>query len=636
MDIAVLLAGLRFDSQQKIVSGVLNKALQDDANVYIFTCDIETEATKGYDDGEHNVFSLVQLDAYDGVILHGDSIRRRDLVDKLVREINAVHLPAVSFNSKHSGFMCVESENFYGIYQLVHHLVKNHGVRRINYISGPKSSSDAQDRLDAYKIALGENKIPYEEQRVYYGDWYTESGAGAMEYFLQADEEVPEAIVAANDEMALGAFYVLEELGYRIPEDVLITGYDNALVGKYHYPRLTSVKRPEEAMGELAYQMLKAKKNGESVDENKSLMCQPVYAGSCGCAERRVEDTKILRRRYVKEKNHVSTFSNIIRFSAADFTGAETDEALFKVIAYYAQKMKLQEFYLCMCEEEESEEEVYSGIKKVDESRKEYTDRMHIPLMCRNGVFSSHGSFPRKDLLPKEYTEGRKRTFYTVVPLHYQEYCYGYFVLVNNRLQIDSDLFQLFLININNALENIREKRLLNRMINQLDKMWIYDTLTGVFNRAGFFKFSAAVIDEARRRKHIAFIVFLDLDGLKQINDRYGHDEGDKYIKAIAEVLGKVRRHGELLMRYGGDEFVILAQGERDGDAERYVERVYAEMEKYNVLTENQFQLRASIGYTLLNLEKDVDIHEAIDAADQEMYKVKKRKKSQGQGNTGG
>lgn len=476
MDIAVLLAELRYDSQQKIVSGVLDEALRDDTNVYIFTCDIKAEATREYDDGEHNVFSLVQLDSYDGVILHGDSICKRELVDELVRKIGEAQLPAVSFNEKHPGFMCVESENFYGIYQLVNHLIKHHGARKIHYISGPKNNTDAQDRLDAYKIALGENRIAYEESRVYYGDWSSVSGTAAMEYFVQMGDGIPDAVVAANDEMALGALCVLEELGYGVPEDVLVTGYDNALAGKYSYPRLSSVKRPEKEMGKLAYQMLRAKWQGEILDESRSLMCQPVYAGSCGCTERKPEDTKILRRRFVKEKNHVSFFSNIIQFSAADFTAVETYEELFKAIEYYAQRMKLQEFYLCMCEGDEAEEEGVVGTTTYIQGgrgvkREEYTDKMYIPIMCREGVFSEYGSFERENLLPEEFTKGRKGTFYTVAPLHYQDYCYGYFVLVNSRLQIESNLFQLFIMNINNALENIRKKQLLNKVINQLDEM---------------------------------------------------------------------------------------------------------------------------------------------------------------------
>ena len=89
----------------------------------------------------------------------------------------------------------------------------------------------------------------------------------------------------------------------------------------------------------------------------------------------------------------------------------------------------------------------------------------------------------------------------------------------------------------------------MNAMVERLNRMWVYDTLTGIFNRAGFFKFSSAIVKEAQERGKPLFVLFLDLDGLKKVNDQYGHDEGDAYIKAMANVLNQVRKHGELLMR---------------------------------------------------------------------------------------
>lgn len=84
---------------------------------------------------------------------------------------------------------------------------------------------------------------------------------------------------------------------------------------------------------------------------------------------------------------------------------------------------------------------------------------------------------------------------------------------------------------------------MMNSMVHRLNRMWIYDTLTEVFNRAGFFKFAPNLIHEAIDRKENLFILFLDLDGLKSVNDRYGHDEGDAFIKAMGMILRQL--HGK-------------------------------------------------------------------------------------------
>ena len=72
-------------------------------------------------------------------------------------------------------------------------------------------------------------------------------------------------------------------------------------------------------------------------------------------------------------------------------------------------------------------------------------------------------------------------------------------------------------MNINNALENVRKQEVMNAMVERLNRMWVYDTLTGIFSRAGFFKFSSAIVKEAQERGKPLFVLFLDLDGLKKV-----------------------------------------------------------------------------------------------------------------------
>ena len=168
---------------------------------------------------------------------------------------------------------------------------------------------------------------------------------------------------------------------------------------------------------------------------------------------------------------------------------------------------------------------------------------------------------------------------------------------------------------------------MLNSMVQRLNRMWVYDTLTGVFNRAGFFKFAPNVIKEAISKRNKLFVLFLDLDGLKRINDRYGHDEGDSFIRAMGNVLSKVRGHGELLMRYGGDEFVMMAQDFTKEDADHYIERIQKGIDEYNADSGKPYLLAASIGYSIVEPYENMDIEDLIESADREMYKVKNEKK---------
>lgn len=630
MKIAVLVGGLRFDSQRRIMNGILEKAAEDDTNIYVFSCDAWTYSTSGYNQGETAILSLPDFADYDGVILHGDTIYDKDVINKAVRDIKQAKVPCISLNVKHRGMLYMGMENDSGIYDLVEHLIVTHHAGKLAFISGPKENHDAAGRLRSFKKALSDHGIKADSRYIYYGDYHPESGREAVEYFARRRGEFPDAVVAANDEMAMGAFYGLQDMGYDVPGRVLLTGYDCAFAGRNSCPKITSVERPERELGGLAYLKLKAFIKGEDFQMEEDLKCKPVYSGSCGCDDGPEEDINEFKREIIRDKLHVTSYSEIIKSSSADFTGVPTFEQLLVEIKRYIRIMNPEEFYLCMCVIQENTPA--DGVSYIDEiahreALTEYTPLICIPLMYRYGNFGRYGRFPVKELLPVKMTAEDKGKFYTIIPLHYQSRYYGYCVLGNSRLMMDSELFHLFIMNINNALENIRKQNLMNAMLQKLNRMWVYDTLTGIFNRAGFFKFAPGIIEEAKRKNNTLFILFLDLDGLKGINDKYGHDEGDTFIKAMGNILNQVRRHGELLMRYGGDEFVVLSQGYTDEDARDYIERVRKEIEKYNESANKPYLLDASMGYNIVKPADNLNLEDLIESADREMYKAKKEKK---------
>ncbi|MGN0376293.1 MAG: diguanylate cyclase domain-containing protein [Suilimivivens sp.] len=630
MKIAVLMGGLRFDSQRRIMDGILEKALEDETNVYVFTCDSWTYSTINYSQGETEVFSLPDFSSYDGVIFHGDTVYDKNVINKVVNKIRQANVPCISLNVKHPGMLYVGMENDSGVYEMVEHLLFAHGARKFAFIAGPDGNSDSNGRLRSFLNALADNNIPFDKNYIYYGDYHPESGNKAIDCFCNLQGEFPDAIVAANDEMALGAFYALQERGYKVPENVLLTGYDHAFVGRNHYPKITTVERPETELGRRAYEKLKDFIYSGRIGDDEILKSMLVFSESCGCKDMLPENEMDFRSKIIRDKLHITSYSEIIKSSSVDFTGAPTYEQLLEEIRRYIKIIDPEEFYMCMCVVKEPLSA--DGTFHIEENVKlteltEYSSKICIPIVYRQGKFESYGRFEVEKLLPEEYIAGNKGEFYTVVPLHYQDRCYGYCVLRNSRLMMDSELFHLFIMNINNALENLRKQNMLNAMVQKLNRMWVYDTLTGVFNRAGFFRYAPRVIQEAIEKNYKLFVLFLDLDGLKGINDRYGHDEGDNFIRSMGNVLSKIHGHGELLMRYGGDEFVVLAQNFTKEDAQNYIAKIQVGIENYNAISGKPYRLDASMGYSIVEPYENMNLEDLVESADREMYKVKNEKK---------
>ncbi|MGC4092571.1 MAG: substrate-binding domain-containing protein [Polyangiaceae bacterium] len=166
-----------------------------------------------------------------------------------------------------------------------------HGCRRIAFIRGPTTSAEADLRYAAYQECLRDNGLPFRDQLVAVGNFDLSSGVAAMERVLSSGESF-DAVVASNDNMALGAAQVLQSRGIRIPHQVLLAGFDDFPLARFANPPLTSVRQPLQRLGQLAVETLLASIEGRSVAELVEVPSELVLRQSCGCAYKVIQRRK--------------------------------------------------------------------------------------------------------------------------------------------------------------------------------------------------------------------------------------------------------------------------------------------------------------------------------------------------------
>ncbi|MBF0520365.1 MAG: GGDEF domain-containing protein, partial [Nitrospirae bacterium] len=161
----------------------------------------------------------------------------------------------------------------------------------------------------------------------------------------------------------------------------------------------------------------------------------------------------------------------------------------------------------------------------------------------------------------------------------------------------------------------------------RLQTLSILDELTGLYNRRGFYTLAEKQIKIAKRYTRQMTLVFLDLDGLKQINDTLGHEAGDIAIVGASSVLKEAFRESDIIARIGGDEFIVLVTDSDSLDVDTIRTRIREGADTYNN-TENQpFKLSISDGVVPYDPESDISIDELTKQADALMYENKMRKK---------
>ncbi|MDQ6830229.1 MAG: diguanylate cyclase [Gemmatimonadota bacterium] len=167
-----------------------------------------------------------------------------------------------------------------------------------------------------------------------------------------------------------------------------------------------------------------------------------------------------------------------------------------------------------------------------------------------------------------------------------------------------------------------------NQLRMALRSMSLVDELTGLYNRRGFVTLARQQLKMADRMSRRVAQVFVDLDGLKWINDNFGHAEGDRALVETAELLRDVFRESDIVARIGGDEFVVLALEETEPADEIFAARLRSAISRHNALTPRMYPLAVSIGVATYDPADPCALDELMQRADRLMY-VEKRGKRQ-------
>ena len=172
------------------------------------------------------------------------------------------------------------------------------------------------------------------------------------------------------------------------------------------------------------------------------------------------------------------------------------------------------------------------------------------------------------------------------------------------------------------------QAKLLGEQAQILERLASHDELTGLYNRRGLATVGEQLLYEARRSGTSLGVLFIDLDGLKTINDRFTHRAGDAALRAIATIMQGVAGQTDVAARIGGDEFCLVAHDATAASVEELAERIDKAVDRHNRQAADQFDVSVSIGRVLFDARTSGSIGDLIEHADSSMYDRKARRVS--------
>ena len=173
----------------------------------------------------------------------------------------------------------------------------------------------------------------------------------------------------------------------------------------------------------------------------------------------------------------------------------------------------------------------------------------------------------------------------------------------------------------------LRKVQLANEKLEGLSQS---DHLTGLNNRRGFFSFGLQQMKIAKRLKKDNYLVFLDIDNLKEVNDTYGHAVGDLLLQGVAAILRTTLRESDVIGRIGGDEFAVLAMRSKSLGERTLLARIEESVQAYRIQDHPRLRLSVSMGLVRVDPQKYQQLEDFLAHADFLMYQEKRRKERQG------
>lgn len=273
--------------QKQILSGILSQCekVGSDAviitniyNFYQYVTEIEIE---------NKIYELIDSERIDGLIFTAESINNDSLTPIILQHLRKrSDIPIVVTGSQIPGFDCIDNDVRADFADIARHLTEVHGFTRIDMLAGYEWHDSNQERISGLKSVLQEKGVPFGDENIIYGNYWTDSGEKLALEYINGIRPFPQAVVCANDYMAFGMTDTFFSHNVSLPDDITVVGYEHIGDRINHSPILTTYQRNRFALGQRAVNMIYSRITGiktEDIPVNGCMVC----GETCSCGTNR-------------------------------------------------------------------------------------------------------------------------------------------------------------------------------------------------------------------------------------------------------------------------------------------------------------------------------------------------------------
>lgn len=583
------------------------------------------------DDGEMSIFQMIQYHMLDAMIVLPDTIKRDSVLQSIIDSCRSHNVPVISIDKFLEGCVNFRFDYSNSFETLCQHVVQKHHAKRLFMMAGVRDNTFSDERIHAFEKVMAENNITPDNYRIGYGDFWEKPTRETLEqWFIEEQCAIPDAIICANDTMAIVCSQFLQNHGYRIPEDCIVTGFDGISEANYHVPHITICTQDYDTMGKEVIAAAIRLHQGLPVEPTRIIDFHILYSQSCGCekpAPLNINNAMQDIADQLKRANERQELTCQVQSAVTSMTSlAELPEIIQDKFIFESMVFALND-------------DIFRAPDFGERHRNGEPFSEQVNVMYHRYFWAPQDACitPLEQLIPDLSTMLRREDPVIFCPLHFLDLVMGYCAFQTDISHDSYEKINSFMNAMNSSL-GIFHSQVHTKSINmqlksansELEKLYVHDHMTGLLNRRGFYRQFHQQLKESSGKNMSIVIISADLDGLKHINDTFGHTEGDNAITTVGKALVSSAIQGEVCSRFGGDEFTVAGViADSDScyfDSFRFRFREY--LHRYNSISHKPYQVESSIGFCIQPMDKNVDLDQMIKVADDRMYedKIQRRK----------
>ncbi|MBQ8786297.1 MAG: GGDEF domain-containing protein [Oscillospiraceae bacterium] len=606
------------------ISTLENTLAEIQCRLIIYNCSSYIQSGKEDADAKLSVFKLIDPSFVDAVIIQADRFNNNAVCRKIIDDVLDKELPVIALGGAFENCFNITYNHQAGFAEIVSHLITQHNVTDFHLIAGLRNNIYSDERIETFRNVLEENNLPFDENMVSYGDFWPGPAQRAVKKLIR-ENSLPRALVCANDNMAIAVVALLNNHGIAVPDDVIVTGFDCIDAIYSAEPTITSACIGPDVSSRVICNILADIFSGKKNTGTVSIPSVMITNDSCGCKGAfKTNATAALSEQHSRfcifQDENIS-----LSESGAKIQKCENFSEVVELMKECFPMQSMGCLIRAECIYKRTDLNSISTNAFGDEFFLLYDSDAAVQQTDTDENASCFIS--SEDFIFKFEPHILDGCSFIVSPLYYLDVPMG-FVYFHFKERTFSNYYKIpQIVNVlNNALGGMINLRHTRYLMKQIDEMYRNDPLTGLYNRRGFCIEYEKFLENNNGIP--LSVVMCDLDGLKKINDTWGHEEGDIAIHTIAQALKHASGNDSLCTRMGGDEMLAVYVYKKGSDA-KFRSEFNSYLDKFNKVSGKSYSIAASTGIYHTSPDERLSFEELIKRSDVLMYAEKKRRKQQ-------